>query len=855
MAYINSITSLDITLPTSIADLELKGLSGYYDSSSQHYGFTVYLDFGSAALLHIQIDLLHQVKGGYEKDVSGKLILHPGDEQNQLIFDLELKAEAGANEFIAYYEDKSSKGFNLVTLLQAIDHNADFGQEFNINVRKALFARSKDDTTTKSLFAIDMDAGIQLSGLGDLPLIGEELAAAESLTLALQIVYGMGGDFTQAELQQLNQDFNLNDVRFPETKITAGSPDISTSLRVGNEKAIDMGLPLKVSDNGTLTQDSNGTFNPGGNPQTTQNDGTKWFALKRSFGPLKLERVGFAYKEGKLTAYLDGSLSVLGLTCSVLGLNVGVALTGIHKFEPHFGLDGLGLDFKEGPVEIGGGLLKLSTDEMTEFDGFVTIRAEELELRAIGSFAELRSGEKSLFIYAVLDYPLGGPPFFVVMGLAAGFGYNRRLLMPPINQVQQFPLVAAAVNPSPTPPPTDMGQIKSYISDKLTLMDRYIPPAVGEYFLTVGIRFTSFELLDSFLLATVQFGKHFEVDLLGLSTVLLPPDTPTSPLAEAQLAFKAVIIPDEGIILVQGQLTPASFILSRDCHLTGGFAFAVWASGPHAGDFVVTIGGYHPDFKSPAYYPQVPRVGYSWAISSYLHVKGGGYFALVPHALMAGGSYSAIWQSGDVKAWFILGANFLIGWKPFHYDAELYVDLGAELTIHFFGTHHISIDASADLHVWGPEFGGHARVTVKVIGIHFHFSIDFGASSSPPQAIPWSEFQSSFLPAADKRLSASINDSLIRTVQDGQYGEVWMVKRDRLRISTDSYFPVKSVTFTLDDQAQTYDPGTFKVAGVAPMNVSTVDHSDHAIAISRVNHDGNSGSPTEKTENLDPQED
>ena len=692
-----------------------------------------------------------------------------------------------------------------------------------------------------------MDAGIELSGLGNLPLIGEELAAAESLNLALQIVYGMGGDFTQAELRQLNRDFKLSHVRFPETNVAAGSPDISTSLRLGNETAIDMGLPLKVNDNhdGTLTHDSGGTFKPGGNPQTTQNDGIKWLSLKRSFGPLKLERVGFAYKEGELIAYLDGSLSVMGLTCSVLGLHVGVTLTGTHKFEPHFGVDGLGLDFKEGPVEIGGGLLKLSTPEMTEFDGFVTIRAEELELGAIGSFAELRSGEKSLFIYAVLDVPLGGPPFFVVMGLAAGFGYNRRLLMPPISQVQNFPLVAEAVNPSPAPSPTDMGQMKSYISSKLTLMDRYIPPVVGEYFLTAGIRFTSFELLDSFLLAAVQFGQHFEVDLLSLSTVLLPPDTPTSPLAEAQLALKAVIIPDEGIVLVQGQLTPASFILSRNCHLTGGFALAVWAGGPHAGDFVVTIGGYHPDFKPPAYYPKVPRVGYNWAISNDLHVKGGGYFALVPHALMAGGAFSAIWHSGSVKAWFVMGANFLIGWKPFHYDADLYVDMGAEVTIHFFGTHHLSIDASADLHVWGPEFGGHARVTVKVIGIHFHFSIDFGVSSSPPQPIHWSEFKSSFLPTVDKRLSASINGGLIRTVKDDRYGEVWIVKREQLRISTDSYFPVKSVTFELDSQAQTYDPGSFPVAGIAPMDISTVEQSDHAISISRVTSDDRDGSQTE----------
>ncbi len=209
-----------------------------------------------------------------------------------------------------------------------------------------------------------------------------------------------------------------------------------------------------------------------------------------------------------------------------------------------------------------------------------------------------------------------------------------------------------------------------------------------------GVLFTSFELLDSFVLVVVQFGRHVEVDVFGLSTALLPPDTPDSPLAEAQLALRAVVDPDEGVVLVQGQLTPASFILSRDCHLSGGLAFASWFDGPHAGDFVVSLGGYYPSFKPPPYYPQVPRVGFNWAVSDHLHVKGGGYFAVVPHALMAGGSLSAVWSDGDVEAWFQLGADFLLGWKPFHYEGDAYVDLGAEATIHFFGTHHVSFDAS-----------------------------------------------------------------------------------------------------------------------------------------------------------------
>ena len=132
--------------------------------------------------------------------------------------------------------------------------------------------------------------------------------------------------------------------------------------------------------------------------------------------------------------------------------------------------------------------------------------------------------------------------------------------------------------------------MKDFISGKMQGMRAYLPPQVGEYFLAVGVRFTSFELLDSFAPLTVQFGEHFEVDVLGISTMLVPPNVQETPIAEAQLLLKAAVIPDEGIVLIQAQLTNDSYILSRDCHLTGGFAFASWFKGEHAGDFVVTLG-------------------------------------------------------------------------------------------------------------------------------------------------------------------------------------------------------------------------------------------------------------------------
>ncbi len=72
------------------------------------------------------------------------------------------------------------------------------------------------------------------------------------------------------------------------------------------------------------------------------------------------------------------------------------------------------------------------------------------------------------------------------------------------------------------------------------------------------------------------------------------------PIAVVQMTLLATYDPAEGVLGVQAQLTQNSFVLSKNCRLTGGFAFYSWFSGAHAGDFVVSLGGYHPNFSKPA---------------------------------------------------------------------------------------------------------------------------------------------------------------------------------------------------------------------------------------------------------------
>jgi hypothetical protein len=271
---------------------------------------------------------------------------------------------------------------------------------------------------------------------------------------------------------------------------------------------------------------------------------------------------------------------------------------------------------------------------------------------------------------------------------------------------------------------------------------------------------------------------------------------------------------------VRAQLTPASYLLSQACRLTGGFAFATWFAGDHAGDFVLTLGGYHPRFNRPSHYPTVPRVGFEWQVGDTLTIRGESYFALCAHAVMAGTSVEASYRSGKAFASFHLGADFLISWKPYAYDISLRVHFKA-------GWGPFKASLGADLHIWGPEFGGTARIKVFL----FSFTIKFGNQGSAlPLPISWSDFRASFLPADTEVCSIAVAEGLTRQVKSSSSEEVWVVNAKELALTTDSVIPSKLARHPASNTPE-LSSGDF---GIAPVAVKAIDlKSEHRLSIWR----------------------
>lgn len=725
-----------------------------------------------------------------------------------------------SKEFVAVYHKAGGDELNIHDLVAHVSGEiaALISKDLSISLEDALFAFSADEG--KSGFLLGLRLGTNIS-LANLPLVGRKLPDEISINGLLLLFASR--DFNQPSVQKLNAAI---------ADITSGSDaqGLITLTEAPLSQGCSLLATLKLGDSATVMQvpvtvESGGTESPGAGPQavaaltaaastspgtpaapsepsapgaqppkTAAPTVTKWFAVQKSVGPVCLEKIGLQYENLSLWFLLDASLSVAGLTISLDGLGLGSSL---KKFSPQFKLQGLGIDYDGGGVvEIGGAFLRTEgTREQDQskydiYNGAAVIKAKGITISGLGSYAEL-DGHPSLFVYAFLNYPIGGPAFFFVTGLAAGFGYNRKLIAPPIEDVGKFPLVREALG---------LAQPEANLDDELKSLQLFVPPAIGQAFLAIGIRFTTFKLIESFALLTIEFGTRVVFNILGLSTAIVPtPEAGKSvtPLAEVQMAWKATFDPDEGFLGLSAQLTANSYILSRDCHLTGGFAFYSWFAGEHAGDFVQTMGGYHPAFNVPAHYPSVPRLQFNWRVTRNLTLKGDAYYALCGSALMAGGHLEAVWESGDLKAWFKAGADFLIQWKPYHYDASIYVDVGVSYTfkINLLFTSirvTISVDVGADLHIWGPDFSGHARVHLWIIT----FGISFGADASqelPP--IDWETFRASFLPVPVQRdgktddniCSISVKDGLVREMRED--AGRWIINPKHFSLTTSTAIP------------------------------------------------------------------
>ncbi len=708
------------------------------------------------------------------------------------------------------------------------------------------------ETAAKAPLVLVGDFGASIS-LADLPLVGKFIPPEQMIALqGFQLIYSTAAADSR-ETAQIQHNIPLQQVELPNELKKGGNFRVDL---IRGDSANPKSLIFDAQNQQDDSADEAGQ-NLSDRPTTPTadsvpdqaDDGTAWLAVNKSIGPLKIKRIGAKYIENSLVFLLDTAMKLGPMTVSLDGLGVSSPL---DSFKPSFELSGLGLDYHNGSVEVSGSLLRKSQSEGKSFLGSALIKTARFNMAAVGAYEQLQHGEgASLFVYAVVDLPVAvGPAFFQVQGIAAGFGYNRSIRVPDIQGVKDFALVKEAMAAAITGSKSEDNASSTGADPINTLrkMSSDIYPAAGEMFMAFGLKFNSFKLIDSFALLILRLSNTLQMDVVGMSRLVVPAQA-ESPLAVIEVAIKATYDFEHNALRVNGLLTPEAYIFSKDCHLSGGFAFYTWFEGEHAGDFALTMGGYHPNYKVPDHYPKVPRLSLNWQIASALSVKGSMYYALVPEKLMAGGRLEALFEerfsvgfdigiagaelSGRVRANFVFGADFEIEWAPFHYNGHAYLSIGIQAT--FCGrvkflwfsaskTLHFDLNLGANLHLWGPDFSGVAHIDWKVVS----FDVEFGSGNKhKPGPLDWPAFRQAFLPDNNSDIcTMSVAGGLIKELTTSQNQKIVVVHPAELSISVNSAVPANYIVIKQKQEAKVIElmPGANHINySIPPMGENVSD--------------------------------
>lgn len=522
-----------------------------------------------------------------------------------------------------------------------------------------------------------------------------------------------------------------------------------------------------------------------------------WADIQRSVGPLRLRRIGAGLAGETVWVLFDGSLGMAGLELGVEGLGVGIDLkTG----QLHVRLDGIGVSYSRPPLAITGGLVYKPDDPAYDplVEGVLAVSAEKFGITALGAYARDRKnpdGEPSMFLFGKVTGEFGGPPPVQITEIMAGFGFNTDLRLPEGDEVLRFPFLKDMTAQDPDSDPMAVLQTLMGSGD-----DAWVRPETGQLWFAAGLGFKVFEFLEGQALLVLEVGDDFAVAVLGTAEARFPKDVGLKAYARARLGISAKYRESERTLKIAAQLAPGSFLIDEACVLTGGFALYTWFDEAHAGDFVLTLGGYHPDFPVPAHYPQVPRLGFNWPVTSELTISGGSYFALTPGAVMAGGALDVNYRSGDLHAWLKAGANMLIEWAPFHFDVGIDVSIGVSFVLDLWLVREtISVEVGASLRLWGPPTAGEVTVHLWFIS----FTIGFGdGSAKDGREATWPEVLKQLPDAKDAvRLTPMAGLSPARA-EDAQGEELWVVGPGAFSFAVRTAVPVSELRLGKDTGAK-----------------------------------------------------
>ena len=587
-------------------------------------------------------------------------------------------------------------------------------------------------------------------------------------------------------------------------------------------------------------------------PPATPNNGAASAVFTKTMGPLTVSAIGLKYQEGDVQMTFDATVQIGPVGGSLRGFGIEFPVSKIQKFsltDLTVLIDGVGLALNQPPVVMSG--LMVKTADL--YRGGISMEVEPYTFMAGGVYGSVQTAGssnnttfKTVFVFAQMDGPLVELEFASVSGITGGFGHNSAMTVPNASNVTQFPFIASATfDPDPL-------KVLSGL-----LGGSWFAPADGPIWFAAGLHVSAFQALSIQAVVAVDLSADVVFGVFADCQAKIPEagSSDDELFALVDLGLVAIVDYAKGIFHAEGQLNPQSFILDKNCHLTGGFALCYWYAGSgHEGDWVFTVGGYHSAFTPPSHYPVPVRLGISWQYDSQISINGQAYFAVNPKVCMGGGQLSLTFKNGSLGACFDAWADFLINYRPFSFVGEVGVSIAVMYTVHVgCFTYHFNVHFGASLHLHGPPVAGYAHVDWSIIS----FDIYFGESTPNTAPLVWTDFynllcQQGAQQSPQDSGSAQQQHSITATAglassATGPPGTVekgddpWLVDGSTFAFRVDFLFPITILNYTLDSHNTTQFTYTGPKTYMKPMHIMSDQNVTSEVYVSVVDsQSGNS---------------
>jgi len=379
---------------------------------------------------------------------------------------------------------------------------------------------------------------------------------------------------------------------------------------------------------------------------------------------------------------------------------------------------GIGIQVKS-EIITGGGFLELDFDNH-RYAGVLVFKIQ-LEKREIGLVAvglintRLPNGEKGfsmLISIGIFFNPAIPLSFGFTLNAVGGLvGIHRTMKIDTLRERIQNGAVKSIMFPENV-----IENAAKIISD----LREVFPPEKKHYviapFFKIGYSTPTVVEVDLGILIEFPFKGRFI--LLGSLGVYLPNKDAPKRLGELHVDIFGDFNFAASYILIEGRLRDSNLV---GISLTGGFAFMLdWGSNPQ---FLLSVGGYHPRYKKPDRFPEIPRVTALIKKGEDIRLSCQYYQAITSNSYQIGFSAELMVKKGNARANGFLGFNALLQFDPFYFETDIRISV--ELS--YRGRSFFGIDMQFMLS--GPEpwrAQGYVKISLFFFSLKVKFNVSWG---------------------------------------------------------------------------------------------------------------------------------